>query len=96
MQTRGALCGESAAVEIGEAPLQATFLGDFVDLPMPTFVWADAAEEAGGFQVCEMLFNGFRDIPNLLARDAEVREPSFDSIFRIISLLFGFFPARAE
>ena len=31
-----------------------------VDLPMPTFVWTDAAEEAGGFQVCEMLFNGFR------------------------------------
>lgn len=60
MQTSGALCGESAAVEIGEAPLQATFLGDFVDLPMPTFVWTDAAEEAGGFQVCEMLFNGFR------------------------------------
>ena len=59
MQTSGALCGESAAVVIGEAPLQATFLGYFVDLPMPTFVWADAAEEAGGFQVCEMLFNGF-------------------------------------
>ena len=23
-----------------------TFLGDFVDLPMPTFIWTDAAEDA--------------------------------------------------
>ena len=60
MQTSGALCGESAAVEIGEASLQATFLGDFVDLPMPTFVWTDAVEEAGGLQVGEMFLYGFR------------------------------------
>lgn len=31
----------------------------------------------------------FGDIPILWAREAEVRKPSFDSIFRIISPLFG-------
>lgn len=31
-----------------------------VDLPVAAFVGTDAAEEAGGFQVGEMLFNGFR------------------------------------
>lgn len=31
-----------------------------VDLPMTAFVGTDAAEEAGGFQVGEMFFNGFR------------------------------------